>query len=612
MSRGNYKEIAFTNFAGGLDTRIDSNQIQDNESPDLQNVIFDGQGYIAPRLGSEIFGSATSASGKIRSTWVTNDFNDVEVPIRQVDNTTTSWLEYYNAQTADWENLDAGFTTGHNLANSFYDYYTYFCSQKDSQWRWSGNTWATSTYADSAYSRIDLSTSAASALGFLSAGSVVIGGTELYYSSISATALSGITFAAALNGGLAVAQLPTSAGEVPSPDGGWTSASSGLPKGSIMYEMDAQMFVAGASGVSGNIVYYSAVNEPTNYTISATPGGGGSSRYPETTGGITGLTEFDEVLTVLKQNTIRKLIFNTLSDGTAGTLEIVDRKNIITGSKIGSRNNKTLSRTENDVVFVSPSGWVKSLSKTQAGQTITNEMSIKIRPLVEDLVFTNSSGVYFDGKYYLTCATATATFNNVVLVYDYGYGAWTRFVGWNVSDWFIYNNTLYYGASNEIATYRALTTYADNDYAYESYWTSKQFDFGVPSEQKRLALVYVEGYITENSKIGVSAYFNGNTASPQAKTIDGASEDYVNADSSDVITDVGYNTWGRGTYGGGSSGGTYNLRKFRVYLRYTNESFYNLQIKVGSSSPGFVWRITHIAPYLNQVPGVKINPNIII
>ena len=102
-----------------------------------------------------------------------------------------------------------------------------------------------------------------------------------------------------------------------------------------MYEMDAQMYVTGASGVSGNVVYYSAVDQPTNYTISAVAGGGGTARYPETTGSITSITEFDEVLTVMKKDTIRKLIFNSVGSD-SGVTEIVDRKNIITGSKISN------------------------------------------------------------------------------------------------------------------------------------------------------------------------------------------------------------------------------------------------------------------------------------
>ena len=126
-------------------------------------------------------------------------------------------------------------------------------------------------------------------------------------------------------------------------------------------------------------------------------------------------------------------------------------------------------------------------------------------------------------------------------------------------------------------------------------------DFGIPNEVKALNMVYVEGYITENASIGVSAFFDGNTGSPDSKTIDGSNTDYVNStDTQEIIGNV---LWGRGVYGGGSSGSQFNLRKFRWYGKYSGKKFYTLQIKVGSSSPGYVWKVTHIGPYLRQIPG---------
>lgn len=219
---------------------------------------------------------------------------------------------------------------------------------------------------------------------------------------------------------------------------------------------------------------------------------------------------------------------------------------------------------------------------------------------------TSSSGVYFDGKYYLACAASDSSINNIVLVYDYDYKAWTKFIGWNVSDWFIYQNNLYYGASNEIATYRALTGFDDNAGAYETYWSSKWFDFGIPHGQKRLREVYVEGYMTTNTSIGLSAYFDGKTGSPLTKSILGSGA-YV--DTADTITVIGGNTWGKGTFGGGSGTTSYTLKKFRVNAQFSGKYFYNMQIKIGTASPGFVYKITHIVPYLEKEAQVRINSN---
>jgi len=602
MAKGKYKDIKYEDFSGGLATRVEDNQIEDNQSPDLQNVIFDGKGSIMPRLGMEIYGVSTSASGEIRRTWVTNNVRDEEIAVRQVDDTSNAWIEYYNPQTAAWENLDAGYSQGYDFSNAYYDYFTYYSSVKDHQRRWNGICWSTSTYADSAYSRIDISTSAVSSIGFLSAGSVVVDGEEVYYSSINGQALSGITFTKPHDANVAIAQLPTSAGEVPAVDGGWVSASNLLPKGAVMKEMDAQIFVTAASGVSGNVVYYSAIDEPTNYAISAVAGGGGTARYPEATGSITALTDFDEILQILKENTIRQLKFEQFGSDD-GITEIVSRKNILTAPKIGAINHKSLDKVENDTVYVTPSGWVKSLSMTDAGKK-TNELSLNIRPTVEGQNMLSAAGKYFDGKYYLACASPDSTINDTVLVWDYNYGAWTKFVGWNVADWFIHNSILYYGASNEIKTYKALVNYDDSTLPYETYWSSKWLDFGVPNEQKRLGDIYIEGYCTQNTDIGVSAYFNGDTNAPIAKTIEGDNSDYVTP--SETVTVIGYNTWGLGIYGGGGGGTAFRLRKFRWWGRYSGKNLYNMQIKIGTATPGYVYKITHIIPYLAKMSGKRI------
>lgn len=607
---GPYKDIKFTDFSGGLATRVEDNLIKDNQSPDLLNVIFDGKGSVIPRMGSKLFGTSSSIMGKIKDTWKTYDINGRETMIRTVNTSASAWIEYYNNQTAAWETLDAGYTKDQNFGHCNYDYFTYYSNPVDYQRRWTGVSWATSTYADSAYHRIDLSTSAASALGFLSAGSVVIGGEEVYYANVTGTALSGITFADAHSGGVAIAQLPTSAGENPVSafpyyDLPWTSASSALPHGNIMINKDSQFFVAGISGTEQNRVYYSVVDDVTNYTVSAAPAYGGYEPYTEGGVGIKSLADFQEVIAVMKEDTVRQLKFTQISDGNSGITEIVDKNGLATSPYTGAVNHKSLAQIENQCVFTSPNGWVRTIASTADGRKL-NEISTDIRPTVEDLNMVSAAATYFAGKYYLACATADATVNDVVYVYDTEYKAWTRFNGWNVADWVVYNNRLYFGASNEIATYQALVDYNDNTQAYDSYWSSKWLDFGLPDEQKMLRQIYVEGYMTTNKALGVSCYFDGDVAAPVKKSISGTGS-YVS--TTDNINVIGETTWGKGEFGGLTRGSSYNLKKFRVNLQYPNKPFYNLQIKIGSSNANYVWKITHIAPYLRAIPGKRIPTN---
>ena len=606
MSDGRFQPVQFQDFSGGINTKEENNVIADNQAVDIQNMVFDGKGAIQPRFGSVAFGSSTSAVGSIRNTWNIVNINNQEVPIRNF----SSLLEYFNYQTNTWENLDGGYTVSSDFGRVNYDYKTYFSNKTDYQRRWNGIIWSTSTYADSAYSRIDISTSAASAVGFLSAGSVVIGGEEVYYSSYNGTALSGITFTKAHDGGVGVAQLPTSSGEVPADDGGWVSASDHLPHGSVMTEKDAQIFVTGLSANlsawNGNVLWYSAVDEPTNYTISATPGGGGSVRYPEAGGSITGAIPFDTILAVYKENTIRTLEFIEVSDGSAGSLEIVNRSEILTGPKMGSINQKAMSQVGNDIFFVTPAGWIDSVTKTRDGRK-TGEISRNIRPTVEGLNMTSSTSVWFDGKYYLACGTSGSSLNNIVYVYDTDYQGWTRFNNWNVGDWYIRNNILYFGASNEIATYRALSGFADDGCQYSCFWKSKWFDFGVPEERKQIRGVYVEGWCLETANFTIKAFADDNDESPiMTKEIVGTGN-YVNKNVTQ--TTMGQNTWGLGTYGGGSgSGSAYKLYKFRFDKSFSGKKFFNIQFQIESSGTANFYKIQKIVPYITLLDSRKDKP----
>lgn len=611
MSKGPYKDIKYTDFSGGLATRVENNLIKDNQSPDILNVIFDGKGSIVPRMGNKIFGATTSTIGKIRNTWTTSNILGNETPLRIINTSGSAWLEYYNAQTLAWENLDAGYTTGYDFGHCNFDFFNYYSNPVDYQRRWLGVSWATSTYADSAYHKVYINTSAASALGFLSAGSVVIDNEEVYYSSLSGNALSGITFTKTHNGSVGIASLPTSALETPvstfpyyaSP---WVSASSALPHGTVMINKESQMFVAGISGTEKSVVYRSVLDDETNFTVSTAANYGGAETYSYGNGGVTAMANFDEYLAVMKRDVISKLKLSEIGDGVGGTIEILDKSNVTASPKGGAINNKSVAQVENDILLCSPNGWIKNIHNFDKG-TSTKEMSLNVRSTVESLEMASASGIYFGGKYYLACANSGSTLNDVVMVWDYDYDAWTKFNGWNVSDWFIYDNKLYYGSSSEIATYQAMANYDDNQYGYTSYWASKWLDYDLPNEEKTLRQIYIEGYMTTNTSLGVSCYYDGNTTTPIKKSIEGDA-DYV-VGSGDTIALLGETIWGQGSYGGSAGTATYTLNKFRVNLQYAPRPFYNMQIKIGTANPGSVWKVTHIVPYLRALPGERIPTN---
>ena len=187
------------------------------------------------------------------------------------------------------------------------------------------------------------------------------------------------------------------------------------------------------------------------------------------------------------------------------------------------------------------------------------------------------------------------------MLFDYTYGAWTKFTGINAADWFIYNKELHFGSSNEAATYKLLQGFDDNEAGYESFLYSKKIDYDLPHELKRLRYIYVEGSLTTNTNIRADLLYNEED-SPISKTISGSGS-YVNITGE--AEEIGKSTFGLGTYGGDDSDETYLLYKFRVRLSYDNVDFFNMQLKFTTDQPGYVWKISKIVPYVEPLPGKK-------
>ena len=586
MSYENFKDVRFEDFSGGLNTKYEDNKIGDNQSPDLSNIDFDGRNSFTPRKGIELFGSSSTSTGSIRSAHVYTRYDGVEVPMRSQ----TTFMQYYNTETADWETLDSGFTSGQIFGYADYYDQVYYCNVSESMYRWNGLFGRVSGIVSATDTVVRVSTSnSLSALGWLSAGSAVVDGYELYYTALSSNALSTVTWGATFVSAAsqrAIAQLPLSSG--------FTSA----PKGNIMLVNAARLFVAGASAVSSDIVYYSKVDDPTDFTISAAAAFGGTVRYPEGKGPITSLVTIpnnDDTIGVIKKGTQRGLQIRLNEDGTEGVI----RPHILTSPDIGAVNHLGTALAGNDVLFVSPKGRVRKLGSIENFEGRRDEnLAVAIEPTLSNFGVLSAASMYNDGKYYLGVADDGSTFNDVTFVYDTRYQGWTRYAGINAGCWFIYGNDLYVNASNEIATYKINTGYDDNDIAYQAYWSSKKIDYGIPNEMKRCRFIYVEGYIHQLCQVSASVFYDDNSNAFLTKVIEGNAS-YV--DTQDTIT-IGDSTWGSTAFGNGEVT-SYTLNKFRVRLSMAGGNFFNMQIKFDSYINGTPFKITHIAPYVERATG---------
>ncbi len=118
---------------------------------------------------------------------------------------------------------------------------------------------------------------------------------------------------------------------------------------------------------------------------------------------------------------------------------------------------------------------------------------------IENDLFDNISSTYlnsisvasYKNKLYFTMAYgAGQTTNNRVYVYDFGYsdssknqeGVWVPYTGWNAEQFTVYNDNLYYADSLTGFVYKVEAgVYTDNGSAIDSYFWTKEFS-GQPSE----------------------------------------------------------------------------------------------------------------------------------
>ena len=195
MAEATFAPLVISEFSGGWVTNLDreSDALRPNESPDLENVVFDGQGSFAVRKGYQLMGNRLTSAGSILRLWTfRRAIIDDEILIRQRAQT----LEYYHTGTLQWETLPHVGTITTNTKVGFANYtsssdtvdYVYFCDGSGiALQRWDGAF----TMLDGALAGGEGTITVDSTTGFLSAGTLDVGGTSVTYTGKTATTFTG-------------------------------------------------------------------------------------------------------------------------------------------------------------------------------------------------------------------------------------------------------------------------------------------------------------------------------------------------------------------------------------------------------------------------------------
>jgi hypothetical protein len=395
-------------------------------------------------------------------------------------------MEFWDAPTSAWTILQSGYTDGLQFGYANFNDVCYYGNGTDDFTHWSGGV----THLAAALTGSEATIAVDDTTGFSAYNHILtINATTVQYSGVNTTAFLNCTGAPATADEAVVFQNVT---ESPS-----------LAKGNKYAIHNFRLNIANELSLN-----YSAVDDPLDMA------GGGVSTFPDGGDPIRSLESLENSLIVFKENSVWQY---TWVSGSPVKTEIVKFQNAGCGV-----NNATVVG-DNDVLFVSPDNNIRSLGREinydglrvdYIGDAING--TTKNMDMSEARMFFHNKKLYVAGKN----RTGDA-FNNVVLVYDMTYKAWSRYTGMNIGGAFVYEDNLYFGSSNDDNTHKALDGWTDNGAAVASYWQSKQFTYALPHEAKKMRWLYLEGYISTATTLYVDLTFDDTPARKQTVEISG-------------------------------------------------------------------------------------------
>ena len=570
----------------GYQTKFDPAKISNGANPQGQNTtINEGDRISIRNQGFELFPEdATQATSttpiKTLHTFRKRDGSNIMI------RTYGTVIEYLEEDNDTWETLKTGLTTGKKFGFADYNIntdlhsYTYFGNGYDNAMRWSGDI----TITDGVLSGGETTITVDSTDGFLDTGSIIYCGTEIAYSARDATTFT-VASAHACADNRGIAQVITEYAT--------------HPEGNIYLTANNRLFIAGITDVN-QAVYFSEYGDATNFVgadlvLDSTDTSPGIFNLGEGGGAVKGMLLDENSIYIFKKSIIYKATLNDTTY-TLDPLKPFDGKS----QTIGGVHNQSVFSGGNGIFFITPDNQIMYLTRVEGvdyPQVVPISDIIKLT--LTDADFSSSAGIVFKDKAYFSFKTLnTDTYNNTVFVYNIKNQFWdSPIVGWNVSDFTIYDNEtseeLYFADANSNNTYKVIDVPIDNENDVKASWRSKQFDFGSPHLLKQIVGVYVEGYISPNTELNISLLADENGYTQIAST------DFLGTETDYLFDAEDYNLFGLSAFGTkrfGAQAETALKKKFRVYLNkgLRIEPIYNAQIEFLSDGENMQWEISGI------------------
>lgn len=578
-----YQWVTINQFTGWK-TKIDPCKLDDGANPNGQNTsINDGDRISIRQLGYTLFptGTADTTAEPIVSMHTFRLRSGENIMMRSHG----AVLEYYDKNTQNWENLNSGYTSSdfgyadYNI-NSDLHSYVYFGNAVQDFSRWNGFTTQLNGALTGGEAIITVD-STAGANG--PSGTIRIGTTNVTYTNLTATTFTGCVGTPAAADRTAVKQA--------------VETKPSNPKGNIYLVFNNRIFITGVK-TTPQAVFFSKYGDALTYATTLVSGtiatDAGVFNLGEGGGPVVNMRLDEQVIYIIKKSiiyaaTLTDLLYTLTPlkpfDGRSQTIGCTYKKSMFTGG--------------NGVFFITPDNQILNLTRVeQYDYPQVVPISDPIKPTVENLDFSISTGIVFRNKAYIACKSkSTSKANDTVLVWDIKNNFWeSPIVGWNVSEWTIYDNgdgagdKLYFGDAFSPNIYVVNTTPIDYIYDVLASWRSRQYDFGDPNEQKEIYAVYVEGYINSNTTLNISLLLDENGYSQTFTTA------FKGTETKFEFLSGFFNLFGLNPFGFerfGSNSNVSGRKKFRIYLdkEFRANPFYNAQIEFASEGQNQGWEV---------------------
>jgi len=593
---------------GGIVTKVDPQDVEDTESPDVRNVMYDG-GISGNRSGTTlVIAIPTGETGKPLQILKPRNSAGQEFilavyssgNIYAFDATYTAWVLISQAITITDHITPFGSAVWNNGRQ---DDRFYFGNGVDDTFMFP----IAMSNATSGASAGDGTLTLADSSRFPSTGTIVYVASDGSWNTQAYSANNTTTGVLTLTGTLAKAISANGTVTMEILD------KSGMPKGKIFAKFQGQLVIANKKG-SETLINASTAGSPEDNTISADVGGAWQETITTGKGEIVDIISFGTFLLIGQHDLWQQLSIQLNSSLDAQQIVTTP---VVAGDSVGPLLACQDIQMNNTVYYPSQNAGIYALSPSTTGSnasTAIQQVSENIFPTITSPTFTfmSGKGCAFSQKIFWLCSSFATQggannqlVNNLVLVYDLQYKNWAFFDNWNASDLTELNEQLYFLCHDDGGLYfydinSSQDARSGQAVSYLSYLYTKRYDWGKSANPKQNGSAMVEGYITQNTKLYVDVLYNeGGSLALSTYVIDGNNSVYVDQIP---VYGIGRASLGQNPIGGYQVG---TIGFFRVYLDLLYRAgAHTVQFRFYTQNVGDNWGLTGLAVNPEEVTNI--------